>query len=114
MVAEVRILPSGRTFISEGNSNILAAGLSAGLALGYGCSNGNCGKCLAKIVSGDVEKIQHHDYHISPEKQASGHVLMCCNAAATDVVLEAPEAPGRFQPPSRLRILPRPRTPDSL
>lgn len=92
MAAQVQILPSGRTFISEGNSNILAAGLGAGLALGYGCSNGNCGKCLAKIVSGDIEKIQHHDYHISPEKQASGHVLMCCNAAVTDIVLEAPEA----------------------
>lgn len=92
MAAQVQILPSGHTFISEGNSNLLEAGLRAGLALGYGCSNGNCGKCLAKVVSGDVEKIQHHDYHISAAKQASGHVLMCCNAAVTDVVLEAPEA----------------------
>jgi len=92
MAAQVRILPSGNTFISEGNSNLLEAGLRAGLALGYGCSNGNCGECLAKIVSGDVEKIKHHDYHISPEKQASGHVLMCCNSAVSDVALEAPEA----------------------
>jgi len=92
MAAQVQILPSGNTFISEGNSNLLEAGLRAGLALGYGCSNGNCGECLAKIISGDVEKIKHHDYHISPEKQASGHVLMCCNSAVSDVVLEAPEA----------------------
>lgn len=92
MAAQVRILPSGNTFISEGNSNLLESGLRAGLALGYGCSNGNCGECLAKIVSGDVEKIKHHDYHIHPEKQASGHVLMCCNSAVSDVVLEAPEA----------------------
>jgi len=92
MATQVRILPSGRSFISEGNLNLLTAGLQAGLALGYGCSNGNCGECLAKVVSGEVEKTRHHDYHISPEKKASGHVLMCCNTAMTDLVLEAPEA----------------------
>jgi CDP-4-dehydro-6-deoxyglucose reductase len=92
MTAQVRILPSGREFISEGNSNLLEAGLRAGLRLGYGCSNGNCGECLAKIVSGEVQKTRHHDYRIDEEKMASGHVLMCCNAAATDVVLEADEA----------------------
>ena len=92
MTAQVRILPSGREFISEGNSNLLEAGLRAGLRLGYGCSNGNCGECLAKIVSGEVQKTRHHDYRIDEEKMASGHVLMCCNTAATDVVLEADEA----------------------
>ena len=92
MATTIKILPGGREFTSEGHSNILEAGLSSGLRLGYGCSNGNCGECLARKVSGDVEKIRHHDYRISPEKQASGHVLMCCNAAVTDAVLEAPEA----------------------
>ena len=92
MTAQVRILPSGREFISEGNSNLLEAGLRAGLRLGYGCSNGNCGECLAKIVSGEVQKTRHHDYRIDEEKTASGHVLMCCNAAVTDVILEADEA----------------------
>jgi CDP-4-dehydro-6-deoxyglucose reductase len=90
--AKVKILPSGHRFISEGNSNLLEAGLRSGLALGYGCSNGNCGECLAKIVSGEVKKIQHHDFRISDEKQLSGHILMCCNGAITDLVLEAPEA----------------------
>ncbi len=92
MTAQVRILPSGREFISEGNSNLLEAGLRAGLRLGYGCSNGNCGECIAKIVSGEVQKIQHHDYRVSEAQIASGHVLMCCNTAVTDVVLEAEEA----------------------
>jgi len=92
MPTNITILPSGRRFPSEGNSTLLEAGLHSGLALGYGCSNGNCGECLAKIVSGEVRKIRHHDYAISEEKRISGHVLMCCNAAVTDVVLEAPEA----------------------
>jgi len=85
---QVRILPSGREFVSEGNSTLLEAGLSAGLALGYGCSNGNCGECRAKVVSGEVEKIKHHDYKLSDQN----HILMCCNTALSDVVLEAIEA----------------------
>lgn len=92
MPVNIHILPSGRDFVSEGKSSILEAGLSAGLALGYGCSNGNCGKCLARIISGEVRKIRHHDYSLGAAKSVSGHVLMCCNAAITDIVLEAPEA----------------------
>ena len=88
MTKQVRILPSGHGFVSEGNSTLLEAGLSAGLALGYGCSNGNCGECLAKVVSGEVEKIKHHDYKLSDQHL----ILMCCNTALSDVVLEAIEA----------------------
>jgi len=92
MASHVHLLPTGHDFISEGKSSLLEAGLRAGLALNYGCSNGNCGRCLARIVSGKVEKTQHHDYRISEHQKASGHVLMCCNSAVGDVVLEASEA----------------------
>jgi len=37
MAAHIHILPSGREFISEGNSSLLEAGLCSGLRLGYGC-----------------------------------------------------------------------------
>ncbi len=104
MAKNVHILPSGRDIISEGNSTLLEAGLSAGLALGYGCSNGNCGECIARVVSGEVQKIRHHDYRIGDAMSASGHVLMCSNAAVTDVVLEAPEAHNASEIPR-----PRPR-----
>lgn len=92
MPSNIKILPSGRNFPSEGNLTLLEAGLHSGLALGYGCSNGNCGECLAKIVSGEVQQVRHHDYVISEEKRSTGHVLMCCNSAVTDIILEAPEA----------------------
>ena len=92
MASNIRILPSGRDFISEGKSTLLEAGLRSGLALAYGCSNGNCGQCLAEIVSGEVQKVHHHDYRITDAKKVSGHVLMCCNTAVTDVILKASEA----------------------
>ncbi|MDX2458177.1 MAG: 2Fe-2S iron-sulfur cluster-binding protein, partial [Gammaproteobacteria bacterium] len=65
MAAQVRILPSGHEFFIEGSDSILEAGLRSGLALDYGCSNGNCGKCKAKVVSGQVKKICPHDYVLS-------------------------------------------------
>ena len=62
MAAQIRILPSGHEFFIEGSDSILDAGLRSGLALDYGCSNGNCGLCKAKVVSGQVKKILPHDY----------------------------------------------------
>ncbi|MCK5383018.1 MAG: 2Fe-2S iron-sulfur cluster binding domain-containing protein [Gammaproteobacteria bacterium] len=94
MAAQVRILPSGHEFFIEGSDSILEAGLRGGLALGYGCSNGNCGKCKAKVVSGQVKKICPHDYVLSETEKGLGYILTCSNTAVTDVVLEAEEALG--------------------
>jgi CDP-4-dehydro-6-deoxyglucose reductase, E3 len=92
MTAHVRILPSGHDFFVEGTSNLLEAGLRAGLALNYACSNGNCGKCKARLVSGEIKQIQQHDYTLSEEQKATGTFLMCCNTPINDVVVEAIEA----------------------
>ena len=92
MTAHVRILPSGHDFFVEGTSSLLEAGLRAGLALNYACSNGNCGKCKARLVSGEIKQIQQHDYTLSEEQKATGHFLMCSNAPVNDVVIEAIEA----------------------
>ncbi|MCK7580126.1 MAG: 2Fe-2S iron-sulfur cluster-binding protein [Chromatiales bacterium] len=43
MVAHVHLLPSRHEFFVEGSDTLLEAALRAGLALNYGCSNGNCG-----------------------------------------------------------------------
>ena len=94
MAAQVRILPSGHEFFIEGSDSILEAGLRGGLALDYGCSNGNCGKCKAKVVSGQVKKICPHDYVLSETEKGLGFILTCSNTAVTDVVLEAEEALG--------------------
>lgn len=94
MSAHIRILPSGHDFFVEGTSSLLEAGLRAGMALDYACSNGNCGKCKARLVSGNIEKIHNHDFVLSDAEKANGDFLMCCNAAVTDVVIEAGEAHG--------------------
>ncbi|MDH3900569.1 MAG: 2Fe-2S iron-sulfur cluster-binding protein, partial [Gammaproteobacteria bacterium] len=88
------ILPSGHEFLIEGSDSILEAGLRSGLALAYGCNNGNCGKCKAKLVSGQIKKINQHDYVLTDTEKGLGYFLTCSNTAVTDVVLEAEEALG--------------------
>ena len=92
MAAQVHIKPSNHEFFVEGKNSILESGLSAGFALDYGCSSGNCGKCKAKLLSGRIEKIKHHDYVINESEKANGYFLMCAHTAVTDVELEAEEA----------------------
>jgi CDP-4-dehydro-6-deoxyglucose reductase len=94
MAAQVRILPSGHEFFIEGTDSILEAGLRGGLALNYGCSNGNCGLCKCRVVTGQVKKTRPHDYVLTEAEKGLGYILACSNTAVTDVVLEADEALG--------------------
>ncbi len=94
MTAQVRIQPSGHEYFVEGNDSLLEAALRAGLSLSYGCSNGNCGQCKAKVLSGQVQKTRHYDYVLTEAEKRAGVVLMCCNTAVTDLVIDAREAAG--------------------
>ncbi len=99
MTAQVRIQPSGHEFFVEGNDTLLEAALRAGLSLNYGCSMGTCGLCKAKLLSGQVQKTRHYDYVLSAAEKNAGVVLMCCNTAVVDLVIEAREAHGAADMP---------------
>jgi len=99
MAAQVQITPSGHEFFVDGNDSLLEAALRAGLALDYGCSAGSCGKCKAKVLSGQVHRTRHSDYVLSAAEKTAGVVLMCCNTAAVDLVIEAREAHGAADMP---------------
>ncbi len=99
MVAHVLVLPSEREYFVEGSDTLLDAALRAGLALDYGCSNGNCGLCKAHIVSGQVKKLRNHDYVLTEAEKHAGVMLMCSNTAVTDLVVEAHEAGGALDIP---------------
>jgi len=92
MAAQVHIKNTGHEYFIEGNNSILEAGLSAGLALNYGCSNGNCGKCKAKLISGEIKKIKPHDYTFSESEKNQNYFLCCANTAITEIEIEADEA----------------------
>lgn len=90
--ASVVLQPSRHEFFVDGADTILEAALRSGLALNYGCSNGNCGLCKARIVSGQTKKVRHHDYVLSEAEKNSGYTLLCSHAPVTDLVIEALEA----------------------
>lgn len=99
MTAHVLLKPSGREFLVEGNDSLLEAALRSGLSLDYGCSSGGCGKCRARVVSGQVQRTRHSDYVLTAAEKSAGVVLMCCNTALTDLVIEAREAHGAADMP---------------
>ena len=87
--AQVQVLPSGEDFFVEGSDTILDAALRAGISLAYGCSSGSCGKCKARVVSGEVKQVRPHEYIIPPRQLAQGYALMCTCTAVSDLVIEA-------------------------
>jgi CDP-4-dehydro-6-deoxyglucose reductase len=99
MSAHVQVRPSGREFFVDGSDSLLEAALRAGLSLDYGCSAGSCGKCKARIAAGQVQRTRHSDYALTAAEKTAGVVLMCCNTALTDLVIEAREAHGAADMP---------------
>ncbi|HUW76341.1 MAG TPA: 2Fe-2S iron-sulfur cluster-binding protein, partial [Gallionella sp.] len=78
------------------------AALRAGVSLNYGCSNGNCGECRARLISGEVKKVHAHDYVLSQAEKDAGVILMCSCAAVNDVVIEAGVAGAQDIPEQQL------------
>jgi len=89
MSTTVTVQPSGHEFFVEGNDTVLEAALRAGIPLDYGCSNGNCGDCKVRLLSGQVKKVHPHDYALKDAEKANGEFLMCSYAPITDLVIEA-------------------------
>lgn len=91
MSAEATLLPKGRHFEVEGRETLLEAGLRAGHSLPYGCSNGACGECKARVVSGEAVKVRPHDYMLTQTEKAQGYVLACAYSPVGDIALEISE-----------------------
>ncbi len=89
MTAQVTVLPSKHDFLVEGHDSLLEAAVRSGIPLNYGCSGGNCGLCMARVVSGEVKKTRQHDFVISEAEKSQGYILLCSNTAVSDVVIEA-------------------------
>ncbi len=85
----ITLLPSNNSFILDGTTSILDSALDKGFNINYGCTNGNCGKCLAKLKIGTVKPIKHQDFSFTNAQKSQHYILMCTCTASTDLVLEA-------------------------
>ncbi|MDP2826181.1 MAG: 2Fe-2S iron-sulfur cluster-binding protein [Sulfuritalea sp.] len=114
MSAHVTVKPSGREFFVEGSETLLKAALRAGLSPNYGCGNGVCGLCKARVVAGEARAVSPSDYRFSEAEKAQNHVLMCsCTALSSDLVLEVLEAGAPEDIPEQ-RIVAKVRSVDAL
>jgi CDP-4-dehydro-6-deoxyglucose reductase len=89
LVLKITFEPSGRSFETAPDEEILTAGIRAGLTLPYGCKDGACGSCKCKKLAGTVIHRAHQEKALSAAEEADGYVLTCCARAITDVVLES-------------------------
>lgn len=72
---QITVQPSGRAFAATDSETILAAAISAGVGLPYGCKDGACGSCKCKKLSGEVTHDSHSDKALSAQELADGYVL---------------------------------------
>lgn len=91
MTGHVTLRPSGKDFFVSGNDSILEAALGAGINLNWGCSNGNCGLCKARLISGKTEKIAHHDFSFSEADKNNNIILLCRHTPITNIEIEVEE-----------------------
>ena len=90
----VELHPSGHRFEAESGETVLEAALRAGRSPAFGCANGSCGECRARIVAGEVERVRFHDYAIPDAEKRAGYALLCSVAPRGDLLVESTEASG--------------------
>jgi len=77
---------SGQTVTCDADTFILDAAFAAGLRLPSSCTQGLCGTCKSKLVSGQVE--MNHMGGIRKREIEQGLILICCSKPRTALVIE--------------------------
>ena len=86
MPFKINLVEQNISFDIEDDETILDAALRQGHNLPYGCRNGTCGSCKAKIVSGDIRYPANTlPEAISRQEQQQGVALLCQAIASSDV-----------------------------
>jgi toluene monooxygenase electron transfer component len=96
----IRIVNTDDTFSCRPDETLLAAGLAAGHRLPYECSSGSCGKCRARLVSGEVESRWPEAPGLSGRDRARGRILCCQSEPRGDCSLEVELDPPGPEPRS--------------
>ena len=94
MTFKVQVRPSGHEFPVQEGETILDAALHHGYAFPYGCRNGACGACAARVLGGEVDYGDNSPMALSDDEIAQGMALCCQAMPASDVVLEVHEIDG--------------------
>ena len=92
MAHRIELQPSGHQFGSAEGENILESALKHGVAFPYGCQNGFCGACKAKVTSGEYAYQDGYSAQPLTEEELAAGVVICCKAEAkSDLAVEVHE-----------------------
>lgn len=93
---KLTVRPLGRTIEASERSTLLDAALDAGVPIPFSCNVGDCGSCICRLISGEVEELNASAV-ISPAQRQAGFLLACQTRARSDVTVELPGADGAIE-----------------
>lgn len=80
---------AGNPQASEQEKNLLEHGEDAGLILPYSCRAGMCGRCKAKLISGEVKQVSMDGIDgLTEQEKNEGYILCCSSIATSDVTIK--------------------------
>lgn len=88
MTFRISIRPGGQNFTAPADHSLLQSALDNELIVPYGCRDGACGACKAKLVAGTVDHGQTPLTTLPATERESGLLLMCCAQPRSDLTLE--------------------------
>ena len=71
-----------RSLIVKSGRSILKASLESGIQVPYSCTEGQCGTCRAKLISGEVKLRKNHI--LTDEELKDGQILLCQGFPVSD------------------------------
>ena len=91
MSFRVSLRPSGHELEVERDESVLDAALREGIGIPYGCRNGTCNSCRAKILEGEISYGSGLPKALTQTQADAGWALLCQATPLTDLVVEAQE-----------------------
>jgi len=101
---QIKLVPTGQTFVAEPGEPVLSAALRAGLNLPHSCKGGHCASCRARILAGEFGYPRGRPPGITAEEEQQGYALLCQAFALTDLSVETREV--RPAPDVEVKSLP--------
>lgn len=90
-VYRLTIRPFDETIDAPEHKTLLDAALDVDLMFPHNCCAGDCGTCLCRVVSGEVEEMIDTGHLIDEDEQADGWVLGCQTLPRSDVEIDIPD-----------------------
>ncbi|RRO14253.1 2Fe-2S iron-sulfur cluster binding domain-containing protein [Saccharopolyspora rhizosphaerae] len=88
---DVRIDPLDRSTTCAAGQSILESCLRNDIWLPHSCTQGTCGSCKVKVLSGEVDHRGSSEYTLTPEERSAGIALGCQATPRSGLVLEPVE-----------------------